>query len=244
MTGPGVATTPREAVVLAGGLGTRVAPVLAGRPKVLAPVAGRPFISRTLEWLARSGVRRVVLSVGHLATQIEDALGARHGALELSYAREPTPLGTAGAIANGAGLTAEDPVLALNGDSWVELDLAAMVQTHARHPGHAAVAVVRVPDSARFGTVRFDAAGRLESFVEKAGVPEPGWINAGIYLLPRAALASWPSRRPLSLEREALPAALPHGVFAHACAAGARFIDIGTPADLEHAARFFTESSR
>jgi D-glycero-alpha-D-manno-heptose 1-phosphate guanylyltransferase len=239
MTGAGEAATPREAVVLVGGLGTRLAPVLAGRPKALAPVNGRPFIAHLLEWLARSGVERVVLCVGHLAEPIEAALGARHGALELAYAREAAPLGTAGAIAHGAGATSADPVLALNGDSFVELDLHAMARTHARHPGRPTIAVVEVPDSARFGTVRIDAAGRLESFVEKTGAAAPGWINAGVYLLPRARIASWPPRRPLSFERDTLPAALPDGVWAHRCAPGARFLDIGTPPDLERAAGLF-----
>ena len=239
MTGTNADVGRLEAVVLAGGLGTRLAGVLGGQPKALAPIGGRPFVTFLFDWLARASVARVVLSTGHLADRIEGALGRAHAALPLAYAVETTPLGTAGAIVHAAALTRADPLLVLNGDSFVELDLAALVRAAAGRAGHVSIAVVAVPDGARFGTVQLDPSDRVVGFHEKTGQRAAGWINAGVYMVPRAVIADWPATRPLSFEHDVLPAALPKGVFAYRCAAGARFIDIGTPESLAEAERFF-----
>lgn len=228
-----------DALILAGGLGTRLAGVVADRAKPVADVAGRPFLALLLAHLERCAeVRRVILCVGHKANTVEAALGARFGRLALAYSREDEPLGTGGALRLALRrFEPRSPVLALNGDTMFTLDPARLVGFHrARRPG-ATMALARVPDASRFGTVRV-RAGRIEGFEEK-GHAGPGWINAGTYVLGRLAveaLAAGPAA--FSLEREALPAWCADGMLA-GLASRARFLDIGVPEDYARAASLF-----
>jgi NDP-sugar pyrophosphorylase family protein len=226
-----------DVVVLAGGLGTRLRAVVADRPKVLAPVAGRPFLDHLLAWLARQGARRVVLALGHLAEQVEDHLAARGGVpagLSVETAREPEPMGTGGALAFCRPRLCSDPVMVVNGDTFVEVGLAAFAASFAASGAEAGLVAVRVPDAARYGRLELSAAGRVERFAEKdAAATGPAWINGGIYLLTARALDRLPPG-PSSLERDLLER-LPPGSVAAFPAGGGRFIDIGTPASLAEA---------
>jgi len=223
---------PRTALVLAGGLGTRLRPALADTPKVLAPVGDRPFLLRLLTWLQRSGLRRVVLCTGHMAEQVEAAVAAGIDGLEISCAPEPSPLGTGGALRR-AVLGLPDPrVLALNGDSFCGCDLHALAAQHGPATP-ASMVVTRVPDAARYGGVTLSEDGEVLGFVEK-GLAGPGWINAGIYLLERRVLVQLPADGPCSLERELLPGLVGHGL--RAVQAPGPFIDIGTPESWARAA--------
>src|SRR6185295_12494614 len=106
------------AVVLAGGMGTRLRSVVADRPKVLASVGGRPFLTYLLDQITGAGIRRVVLSTGHLAEQFDSAIGSSYGGIEIAYAHEEAPLGTGGAIRFASGLANADQLLVMNGDSY------------------------------------------------------------------------------------------------------------------------------
>src|SRR5579871_1763261 len=141
-----------DVIVLAGGLGSRIRVVLGDRPKILAPVAGRPFLDHLLRVLARYRARKVVLSLGHLADRVTAYLAGVSPALPVETVIEDTPLGTAGAIGFARGAVTSDPVLVLNGDTWVEIDFVAMLAAHCRWPDTlATIACVRVPDAGRFG---------------------------------------------------------------------------------------------
>jgi NDP-sugar pyrophosphorylase family protein len=228
-----------DALILAGGLGTRLAPVVADRAKPVAQVAGRPFAAILLAHIARfPDVKRVILCVGHKAHTVEDALGHRFGRLALAYSRETEPLGTGGALRHALiGFAPRAPVLAFNGDTMFPLDLARLVAFHRARTAMATLALARVPDATRFGTVRMHG-DRVAGFAEK-GRGGPGWINAGTYLLGRRAmddLVAGPRRS--SLESDFLPAWCGSGDLA-GLRSRARFLDIGVPGDYARAAALF-----
>lgn len=226
-----------DALILAGGLGTRLAPVVSRRAKSVAPVAGRPFLGHLLDHLARSReIRRAILCVGHLADTVEASLGTRHGRLALAYSREEAPLGTGGALRHAIrGFDLAEPVLALNGDCYFGLRVDSLLAFHRRTRPLATIAVLRVPDCARYGTVRL-AGPRVAAFEEKAGTG-PAWVSAGWYVLSGPALAQLRAMpRAFSLERESLSAWGAAGALG-AYRSRARFVDIGTPEDYERAGR-------
>jgi NDP-sugar pyrophosphorylase family protein len=226
-----------SAVILAGGLGTRLRSVVADRPKVLAEVAGVPFVFHLLTQLASAGVKHAVLATGHLGEQVRDALGTAYGPLELEYAHEPAPLGTGGAIRHALPLVRSHALFVLNGDSYCDVELAHLWLWHHQRAAHGTLALTRVPDARRFGTVTTDDFGRVLSFVEKSNVRRRGTVNAGLYLLRRSLVASIPSGVACSLEHDLLPRWLDDGIYGYARCA--RFIDIGTPASFAAAERFF-----
>jgi NDP-sugar pyrophosphorylase family protein len=219
-------------VILCGGLGTRLRPVVDDLPKVLAPVAGRPFLAHLLTRLVGAGATRVVLSAGHLASQVEDfAESGAPAGLDIRVVTEQAPLGTAGALryaADRAGI--EGDFLALNGDTFFSGSLPRLATEHARAGAVATVALVQVPDTSRYGAVRSDdSTGAILAFDEK-GVSGPGWINAGAYALSPSALAGVRFGSPSSLESDVLPTLIGaglHSVRYH----DAAFLDIGTPKD-------------
>lgn len=225
------------AMVLAGGLGTRLRAAVADRPKVLAPVAGEPFLVHLLDQLARAGCRQVILCTGHLGEQIEQAFGSSHDGVELVYSREATPLGTAGALRYAAPLAPDDGVVVLNGDSYCDLDLAAFVAAARTTPEVARLVAVAVDDASRYGTVALDADGQVVAFAEKAAAGGPGLVNAGIYWLPTPVLRAIPKLGPCSLERDVLPSLAQFAL--RATTVHGAFLDIGTPASFAAAEAFF-----
>jgi NDP-sugar pyrophosphorylase family protein len=231
------------AAVLAGGLGTRLRSVIADRPKVLAPIAGRPFLAYLLDQLGRAGVRKAVLLIGHQADQVRDAFGAFHSGMRLTYSEEEQPLGTGGAIRLALPQIAGETILLLNGDSYCELDLTAFWHFHRERHARFSLALTQVENAARFGRVVTGPHERIEQFEEKSPTPTAGQINAGIYLVSRTLLEPIPPGRALSLERDLMPQWVTQGQ-AFGFPAGGRFLDIGIPAAYAEAEQFFSGSTR
>jgi NDP-sugar pyrophosphorylase family protein len=233
---PGPALPPL--IVLAGGLGTRLRAAVADRPKVLAPVLGRPFLDHLLRLAAEQGVREAVVGAGHLGEQVEAFVAAGEwGSLRVRCVREEAPLGTAGALRFAAGAAGiAGPFLAMNGDTFLGADLRDLVRWHAERPGAVAtMALAQVPATDRYGAVDVDDRGAVRAFREKEPGGGPGWINGGVYLLEPAALAGVEAGRAASLERDVLPALVGRGLYG--CPfPGAPFLDIGTPEDYARAA--------
>jgi NDP-sugar pyrophosphorylase family protein len=225
-----------SALILAGGLGTRLRSVVADRPKVLAEVAGRPFLAHLLDKVARSGVREVVLCTGYLADQVEATFGARYSGLEIRYSREVVQLGTGGALRLALSHTHAQMLLVLNGDSYCTVDLEAFSAWHAERNLTASLALTRVTDTQRYGRVQLDQAGKIGRFDEKGAASGPGWVNAGVYLVARERLNSIPADVPVSLERDVFPRWVGDGLFGYRSAA--ELLDIGTPASYAQAAVF------
>ena len=227
-----------DVVILAGGLGTRLRPAIGTLPKILAPVAGRPFLDHLLDRLAGFGVRRVILALGYRADAVQTAIAARAPAtMTLVPLVEPEPLGTAGALRFVRRSILSDPVLVLNGDSVTEVDLCAFLAAHRRTAAAISMVCTEAADTGRFGRIDIAPAGRVAGFREKAETGGPGLINAGIYLLAAPVLDAIAGSAASSFEREIL-AVQPTGTI-HAFAGRFAFIDIGTPQSLSEAATFF-----
>lgn len=225
------------AVILAGGLGTRLLTVVADRPKVLAEVNGRPFLCYLLDKLTAAGFQRIILCTGYMAETVSRILGSRYGDAELHYSVEIEPLGTGGALRLALPLVFSDPVLVLNGDSFCDLDLCRFAEEHGRHDALASMALAEVADVSRYGAVDIASDGTLTAFEEKGQRSGLGRINAGIYLLARPVLEAIPAGTSYSLERDLFPGLIGNGLYGYA--QPCRFIDIGIPDDYQAATAFF-----
>ena len=216
----------REAIILAGGFGTRLRDLFPDTPKPLVPVRGVPFLHYILHWLERQGIQRVIVCTGHLAAKVEAELARFGGRLELTSLREESPLGTGGAIYRALGKVRGERAFALNGDTYFPADLAAIEAAARRLGTDLAVALRHVDDTSRYGAVTVEA-GRIRAVNEKAR-GGPGLINAGLYLLPATLPARVPMPAIFSWETDLLqPKAVELG-FA-GVAADVPFLDIGTP---------------
>jgi NDP-sugar pyrophosphorylase family protein len=215
------------ALVLAGGLGTRLRPVISDLPKVLAEVAGRPFMSHLLDRLMSAGFREVVLCTGYQGERVKAVYGRQYGCLRILYSQEVQPLGTAGALRLALPLFTSDTVLVTNGDSICEGDLGAFVDHHFRRNAAASIMLTYVNDTRRYGRLRIAEDYRIAGFDEKTASAGAGFINAGVYLLSRALIAQIPEHRPVSLEREMFPEWMRSAFYGYPAAG--RFLDIGTP---------------
>lgn len=220
--------------ILAGGLGTRLRSAVPDRPKPLAPVLERPFVAFVLDQLAQAGAKRVMLLTGHGASAIEQALGARYGGLELIYEREEEPRGTGGALAAALDRIDTPRILLLNGDSYCDVDLAALAQFHERVAADLSLVLVYMEETERFGRVEHGAAGQVTRFSEKVAGSGPGWVNAGVTMLERSLALQLPRIAPLSLERDVLPGWTATRKV-HAFLSSGAFLDIGTPASYASA---------
>lgn len=214
-----------DAVILCGGLGTRLQAVVGDRPKTLALVQGRPFIDILLDELIGQGLRRFILCIGHMKEQIVGHLARRHDAAFL-YSEEDAPLGTGGAIHNALPLVASDPFLVLNGDSFCRVDLAGMLLFHRQSGSALTLAAAPAGQRRDAGTLQIGADGQLCAFQEKTGDSDS--INAGIYLVNRSVTADWPAAYPFSLERDVLPRLIEQQP-CFAFKALGEVYDIGTP---------------
>jgi NDP-sugar pyrophosphorylase family protein len=230
--------TEVTAVVLCGGLGTRLRSVVVDRPKFLAEVEGRPFAHYVLRRIASLGVKRAVLCTGHLGDQIEAALGRSLFGLEIVYSREAEPLGTAGALLAARGHIPTELVLVANGDSYCDADLSLFIGCHRARSSTATLLLVRVENSRGLGRVVLEEDGRIVGFKEKAEELGPAWVNAGVYLFAGSRLDTIPKRRPLSLECDVLPAWTESDLYGYASTG--RLLDIGTPATYRAAAGYLS----
>ena len=231
-----------HAFVLCGGLGTRLRPVLSDRPKSMALVAGVPFLQLLLEDLGSQGIGDVVLGTGYMAEQIQAFFqdGADFG-LRIRYSREDAPLGTGGALKLAEPLLS-DPVVVLNGDSYVEWSLAATLELFTKRDAAIVIVLQAVPDVSRYGSVSIDADGRVTEFVEKGARTGAGLINAGIYLLRKEIVTALPVGETVSLERDVFPGLL--GGKVYGLVSDGLFIDIGIPADLQRAQTLLVPQAR
>jgi mannose-1-phosphate guanylyltransferase len=217
-----------QALILAGGEGTRLRPLTYTVPKPVLPLAGRPHVAYVIDWLVRHGVDDVIVSCGHLAEGMRRAIAELEPGVEVRYAEEPDARGTAGAIRFAEDMLGER-FLVLNGDVLCDLDLTALIEQHGRTGARATIALYPVADPAGYGLVYRREDGEITEFLEK---PSPEQIdtdeiNAGAYLLERSVLDFVPPGQAVSIEREVFPRLIGEGLY------GIRlegyWIDIGTP---------------
>lgn len=221
-----------QAIVLAGGFGTRLHTVISDVPKPMAPIGDRPFLALLLEYLEKAGFEDVVLSVGYLYDKIIDYFGSQFGALNIRYAVEEYPLGTGGGICRALQLIGFGEVFVLNGDSFLSLDYLGMVAFHRACQADITLALMPVNDTSRYGNVRV-VENRIVCFEEK-GCAGPGLINAGVYLINHSIIESQKFPEIFSFERDFL--AVEHeeiGLYGYI--SDTFFIDIGVPEDYQRA---------
>lgn len=226
------------AVLLVGGMGTRLRSLLPSTPKPMASVGEKSFLELLVDQLRSQGVSRLVMCTGYLADQIEREFGdGNNWGVAIEYSRELVPMGTAGAVKlaqRHLGNTSD--FLVMNGDSFLEVDCRELIRFHREHGGVATMAVVKVENASRYGTVSIDRDSRVTGFFEKTQSNAPGMINAGVYVFDRSVLECIPEG-PASLEKDVFPQLLGQGIYALNSAG--MFIDIGTPEDYARAQRLY-----
>jgi NDP-sugar pyrophosphorylase family protein len=217
---------PIEAIVLAGGKGTRLASVVSDLPKPLAPVGGRAFLDHLVDQLEADGaIDRVVLSTGHLADRMRDWACLRTGQATLHCIEETEPLGTGGAILGAVDTCHGDTVLVTNGDSMVLVKIKDVIDSHFKSQFDFTMVAVHVADASRYGKLEI-THNQVTAFHEKSSGAEPGYINAGIYIVNRKCLDIF-QRKACSFEQDILPSLVKSGIGAYIT--DRPFCDIGVP---------------
>lgn len=222
-------------LILCGGLGTRLRQVTGDGQKCVAEVAGRPFIQYLLDQIAEQGFGEAILCVGYQHQQVKDLIGVKYRGLRLSYSVETSPLGTGGAVLLALKHVSANEILVMNGDSYCQVDLKALVANSRETGALATIVVRRVEDTSRYGKVTLNEAGLIEQFVEKMAASGSGLINAGVYffhkdLVTQEIRADGAS----SLEQDLLPRICDGRLRAFQISSST-FIDIGTPASFSAA---------
>ncbi len=218
-----------QALILAGGEGTRLRPLTTTYPKPVVPLVDRPFIVFMLDWLRRHGVDEVVMSCGHMASGVRDVLGDGSGVgIRLRFVEEPRPLGTGGALKFAESLL-DERFLMLNGDVLTDLDLTAQIAQHERTGARATLALTPVEDPSAYGLVRTAEGGQVLGFVEKPSADQIDThnISAGAYVLERSVLDLLAPGEPASIERDVFPRLVGDGLFGYV--GEGYWMDIGTP---------------
>jgi len=197
-----------KAIILAGGVGTRLRPLSCTRPKLLFPILNKPLLDRTFERLEQTGVDGVVLAVKFMADVFMQRYGKSANGMSISYSLEKIPMHTGGAIKYAEDLIGHDePFLVLNGDIFTTIDYGALIKKHKESNAVATIALYRVKDPSRYGTVKLTENNQITQFVEKAplGQEPSNLINAGVYVLDPKVFDYIPAGRPVSVEREVFP---------------------------------------
>jgi NDP-sugar pyrophosphorylase family protein len=218
-----------QAVILVGGLGTRLGSLLAGSNKPMLPVAGRPFLEYLLLYLRKNGIREIVLCVGYRGDLVHDQFGQGESlGLRLTYSTEEELRGTAGALKLAEPLLHGPEFLVLNGDSFFDIPVAALIASHREKGALASIALAQAADCSRYGAVRLAEDGKILSFTEKGqGGARSGLFNGGIYVFGRQVLDRIPPGTVVSLEKDVLPTLVGRGL--HGVPFVGYFIDIGIP---------------
>jgi D-glycero-alpha-D-manno-heptose 1-phosphate guanylyltransferase len=227
------------AVLLVGGMGTRLRSVLPSIPKPLAPFGTKSFLHLIIQQLRSQSIRQLVMCTGYLGDYIEETFGDGHEwGVAINYSKESDPVGTAGAVKLAERYIPSVPdFLVMNGDSFLETDFRQLIRFHGAHGGLVTIAACQIENASRYGTLQVDKTNRVIGFTEKAGTQAPGLVNGGVYVFNRSIL-QYIADRPASLERDVFPSVLEHGVYAFE--QRGMFIDIGTPEDYLRAQELYT----
>ena len=225
-----------QAILLCGGMGTRLRSVVSDRPKPMADICGKPFLQYLLEMLRDKGITEVIFALGYMGEMIEEYFqdGSAFG-LKIAYSYEEDPLGTGGAIRNALPKIMEEEVLVLNADTYFPMDYQGLYRFHQENDGDFSLATRAVPDISRYGAVRRDAAGQILAWNEKledGGQPLAGEINGGIYVMKKSLIAEIPEGKQ-SLEQDCIPKWLSEGKRIFGLPFDGYFMDIGIPKDYQ-----------
>jgi len=230
-----------DVVVLCGGMGSRLAPVVNDRPKPMAEINHQPFLDVLIDYFCGFGLRRFVLCAGYMSEVIQDYYGPKAGHLEFIISCEHTLLGTAGSVKNAQKFIQSDPFLVANGDSFCSVDLSEFYNFHSSRQALLSMAVVESEDTTDGGRVTLDSLQRIISFEEKEQKKGTSYINAGIYLFRKHILSFIPANTKYSLEYDLFPRLTNQGSYAFV--SREELIDIGTPQQYERAKEYFAAAT-
>jgi NDP-sugar pyrophosphorylase family protein len=228
-----------DAVILCGGLGTRLQGVLKDKPKPMADFNDRPFLDLLIEYVGRFGFQRFILCSGHKGGLIKEYFEKKNDGRTYIISQETSPLGTAGAIKHAEPLIKSDVFLAMNGDSFCDIDLTAFLDFYYSRNALASVALAPMEDASDYGGVALGENDAIISFNEKKSAPSSGWVNAGVYIFKKSVLDRIPSGEEVSLEQGLFPSMAGNGLFGFTTQS--RLLDIGTPERLERARQLLIE---
>ena len=222
-----------DAVILVGGMGTRLRPLTLSAPKPMLPTAGVPFLLHMLSRIREAGITHVVLGTSYRADVFESYFGDGSAfGVDLEYVTEAEPLGTGGGIRNVADALRGDTAMIFNGDVLSGVDLRALLDAHRTAAADATLYLTKVADPRAFGCVPTDAEGWVTAFLEKDPDPVTDQINAGTYVFSREVVSSIPAGRNVSVERETFPGLLANGARITGFVDTGYWRDMGTPADF------------
>ena len=224
-----------KAIVLAGGLGTRLSEITTDIPKPMAPIGTRPFLEYLLDYLVEQRAEQVILAVSHKWEVIHKHFGDTYRGMLLKYSVEDEPLGTGGAIRQALDTIPDDEVIVLNGDTLFQVELEAMAATYHRGKALLTIALKQVADCGRFGRVKISGNGVITEFMEKS-TTSSGWINGGIYMLNRRLLDDFQMPARFSFEQDLVGPNISR-IRPVAFQSSAYFIDMGAPEDYKRAQR-------
>lgn len=226
------------ALILAGGLGTRLKSVTGDAPKCMTPVLKKPFLEWLIQQLKNLGIQDLVIATGYQGKVIQNHFGdGSEFGVKVKYAHEEKLLGTAGAIKNSLSHISSDPFLVLNGDSYIDFSLKTFLEFHRQKNAQISIWLSPAPPENRFGSVTIDQDGQVLKFAEKDPKSQSQWVNSGVYLISKKIISDLPQNQVISLEKEVFPRYQKHGLFAYP--GKQSFIDIGTPESYSRASSFF-----
>lgn len=227
------------AIILAGGFGTRLQSVVTDLPKPMAPVNNEPFLNYQLRYLKHYGIKKVILSTGYLAEAIHSYYGNEWEGLTVLYSHEETPLGTGGGIRLALEKSDEETNLVLNGDSFFDVNIYHFLRVHRDDSSKSSLALRRVQNAARYGTIELNQHNEIVLFNEKQGIEKEGLINGGIYFLEKTFfIENTPSEKNFSIEKDFFEKQAGKKEMKGYESDG-YFIDIGIPEDYEKAQNDF-----
>jgi len=227
-----------EAIILAGGFGTRLQHIVNDVPKPMAPINDKPFLTILLNKLAIAGIKHVVLSTGYKHENIASYFGNKYKSLDITYSQETTPLFTGGAITLALSKINSENVFVLNGDTFFDIDFAAFQKFHFQKQTNLSIALRPVENIERYGAVKIDEQQKITGFSEKGANHGKGIINGGIYLINRKLFDHCSLMDKFSFEKEILEKEFMKQPF-YGMEFNAYFIDIGIPEDYFKAQRHF-----
>ena len=223
----------KEAILLAGGLGTRLQHLLKDVPKPMADINGQPFLSILLQQLKNQGIRSVILSVGYKHEAIQNYFGREWNSMNIKYAIEHEPLGTGGALKLALNDANESPVLAVNGDTFFDVNVSSLLQFHIQKKAALTLSLKPLNNFDRYGTVAIDSTGQITGFKEKHFM-ESGLINGGVYMLNKSLFSGLSMPDKFSFEKDFLDQFFQQKPF-YGFIQDGYFLDIGIPEDYARA---------
>ncbi len=234
-----------DALILAGGRGTRLQETVIDAPKSIVDINGRPFITYQFDQLIKAGIERVIVSTGYLSVKITETIGNEYKNLDVIYSNESIPLGTGGGIRKALTLIKSKTVLVMNGDSYVNTHLDKFINWYEKNDYEGSLLITDSKNENRYGNIKVSSNGRIKKFSEKErNFSGRSLISTGYYLFSRKLIGEIPKpfNKPVSLEYDCFPFWIDDGLGGYY--RRAKFIDIGTPETLEEAKKFFKRKKR